>query len=172
MKGSLFSKKSKKPKIYVDNEKFFDCIVDYLNEYKKYESGLIDKKPRIPEYVGEAIYKIAENLSKLPKFYNYPFKDDLISNAIQNCLEYIKSFNPKKSQNPFSYFTRVIYFSFIQTIKKEKKILYLKNKIILEFDIKDYIDDLNENSSILESEFRTKLNDYYKNHGEYLQNEN
>ena len=84
--------------------------------------------PIISEYLGDCFMKIAQRLSFRPNFINYAFKDDMISDGIENCVQYIKNFNPEKSSNPFAYFTQIIYYAFIRRIQKEKKQLYIKYK--------------------------------------------
>jgi len=100
-------------------------MVEYkkiVNEAK--EAG--KQNPRIPNYVGECIMKIATHLAYRPNFANYTFREEMISDGIENCLLYINNFNPDKYQNPFAYFTQIIYFAFIRRIQKEKKHLYTK----------------------------------------------
>jgi hypothetical protein len=58
------------------------------------------------------------------------FRDEMISDGIENCLQYIHNFDPEKSKNPFAYFTQVIYFAFLRRIAKEKKQLEIKTKIL------------------------------------------
>ena len=58
------------------------------------------------------------------------FKEDMISDGIENCVQYIHNFNPEKSQNPFAYFTQIIHYAFLRRIQKEKKQLEIKNKIL------------------------------------------
>ena len=58
------------------------------------------------------------------------FKEDMISDGIENCVQYIHNFNPEKSQNPFAYFTQIIHYAFLRRIQKEKKQLDIKTKII------------------------------------------
>ena len=58
------------------------------------------------------------------------FRDDMISDGIENCVQYIHNFDPAKSKNPFAYFTQIIHYAFLRRIQKEKKQLYIKNKII------------------------------------------
>ena len=88
------------------------------------------EKPRIPRYIGECFLKIATHLSFKPNFVNYMFKEDMISDGIENCVQYIHNFNPEKSQNPFAYFTQIIHYAFLRRIQKEKKQLEIKNKIL------------------------------------------
>ena len=117
----------KNPLHYVDNEQFLESMIKYKNEIKQAKET-DEPPPRIPEYLGECFLKIANRLSFRPNFINYAFKDDMISDGIENCIQYIKNFNPEKSSNPFAYFTQIIYYAFIRRIQKEKKQLYIKYK--------------------------------------------
>ena len=81
-------------------------------------------------YVGDCFLKIATHLSYKPNFVNYPFREDMICDGIENCLQYIDNFDPEKSSNPFAYFTQIIYYAFLRRIQKEKKQLEIKQKII------------------------------------------
>jgi DNA-directed RNA polymerase specialized sigma subunit len=113
---------------YVDNSKLYDVLCDYKKKYiNTVEIG--EEKPRIPEYVGEAILKIAQRLSTKPQFKNYPYRDDMISDGYMNCLLYIDNFDPGKSSNPFAYFTQIIYYAFLRKIQGEKKHLYIQYKL-------------------------------------------
>jgi DNA-directed RNA polymerase specialized sigma subunit len=67
-------------------------------------------------------------LSHKPNFSGYTYKEDMISDGIENCLLYIDNFDPEKSNNPFAYFTQIIYYAFLRRIAKEKKVLYTKLK--------------------------------------------
>jgi len=112
---------------YVDNKKFFEEIVKYrekLDDARK--QGLED--PRIPDYIGSCILKIAEKLSTKPCFMNYSYREEMISDGIENCIMYFKDYDPEKTQNPFAYFTQVIYFAFLRRIGKEEKNRYAMYK--------------------------------------------
>ena len=133
----------KKSDHYVNNKQFLESLIEYNKEVRKafFEqnpSGSLDEiktwrdpsKPPIPRYIGECFLKIATHLSFKPNFVNYIFKDDMISDGIENCVQYIHNFNPEKSDNPFAYFTQIIYYAFLRRISKEKKQLEIKNKIL------------------------------------------
>lgn len=85
-------------------------------------------KPPIPEYVAECILAIANRLALKPNFSGYTYKDDMIGDAIENCIQYVDNFDPTKSKNPFAYFTQIIYYAFLRRIDKEKKQTYIKFK--------------------------------------------
>jgi hypothetical protein len=121
--------KRKRSEHYVNNKEFLNALIEYRNNIEI--AKLNDKpKPPIPRYIGECFLKIANHLSFKPNFVNYMFKEDMISDGIENCVQYIHNFNPEKSQNPFAYFTQIIHYAFIRRITREKRQLEIKNKIL------------------------------------------
>lgn len=114
---------------YVDNKKLYAVIVDH---HKKVEEAKQQNKavPRIPNYVGECILLIAQRLATKPNFVNYSYREEMISDGIENCISYFDNFDPTKYDNPFAYFTQIIYFAFIRRIQKEKKQIYIKYKTV------------------------------------------
>jgi len=114
---------------YVNNKEFLAALIEHREKVAIAElKGL--PKPRISNYLGECFLKIATHLSFKPNFVNYMFKDDMICDGIENCVQYIHNFNPEKSQNPFAYFTQIIHFAFLRRIQREKRQLEIKNKIL------------------------------------------
>ena len=119
----------KRSEHYVNNKEFLAAIVEYKEKIAlAAERG--EDKPRITRYIGECFLKIATHLSFKPNFVNYMFKDDMVCDGIENCVQYINNFNPEKSKNPFAYFTQIIHYAFLRRIQKEKKQLEIKTKII------------------------------------------
>jgi hypothetical protein len=119
----------KKPEHYVNNKELLEALIVYRTKVAAAkEAGL--PKPRITNYLGECFLKIATHLSYKPNFVNYMFREDMISDGIENCVQYIHNFNPERSQNPFAYFTQIIHYAFLRRIQKEKKQLEIKTKII------------------------------------------
>lgn len=112
---------------YVNNEDFLQAMIDFREtcEIAKNEGR---PRPVIPEYIAKCIMMIAEKLSRKPNFYSYTFREDMVGDAIKNCILYIDNFDPSISRNPFAYFTQIIYYAFIQRIQKERKQLYVKYK--------------------------------------------
>ena len=121
---------------YVDNDKFLEVMVVWLKEVKKAEKKG-KTRPPVPDYVGECLLAIATNLSYKPNFINYPYREDMIMDAVENCLQYITNFDPEKSKNPFSYYTQISYWAFVRRIEREKKQLYVKYKSIQDNIIHD-----------------------------------
>lgn len=129
MQLAIMKKGKKRSEHYVSNKEFHQALIEYRNNVNKAkENG--QPKPPIPNYIGECFLKIATHLSYKPNFVNYIFKDDMICDGIENCVQYIHNFNPEKSQNPFAYFTQIIHYAFLRRIQKEKKQLEIKNKIL------------------------------------------
>ena len=119
----------KKPEHYVNNKEFLHAMIDYRKSVNK-AKRLKQNKPPVPNYVGECFLKIANHLSFRPNFINYTYRDDMISDGIENCLQYLDNFNPKTSNNPFAYFTQIIYYAFVRRIQKEKKQTTIKHRMI------------------------------------------
>ena len=121
--------KRKRSEHYVNNKEFLAALIQYRSEV---EIAKIrgEPKPKITNYLGECFLKIATHLSFKPNFVNYMFKDDMICDGIENCVQYIHNFDPQKSQNPFAYFTQIIHYAFLRRIQREKRQLEIKNKIL------------------------------------------
>ena len=131
---------------YIDNEKFLKEMIIYKRGFDEAKSR-DELPPMISEYLGECFMKIAQRLSFRPNFINYAFKDDMISDGIENCVQYIKNFNSEKSSNPFAYFTQIIYYAFLRRIAKEKKQTHVRNKIIENSQYKSWITMEGDDSS-------------------------
>jgi hypothetical protein len=126
---------------YVDNKKFLQAMVDWRSKVQKAEDNK-RKKPVVTNYIGECFLKIANHLSYRPNFINYTYRDDMISDGIENCLQYMSNFNSEKSSNPFAYFTQIIYYAFIRRIQKEKKQQDVKAKLISNTGVELMMDSL------------------------------
>mgnify|MGYP001400877079 CR=1 FL=1 len=122
------TEKKKKPH-YVNNKEFLQAMIEWNNRCKEAKK---EGKPQPPitNYIGECFLKIANHLSYRPNFINYSYRDEMISDGIQNCLQYAHNFDPEKSKNPFAYFTQIIYYAFIRRIAVEKKQVHVKNMMI------------------------------------------
>lgn len=141
---------------YIDNKKFYQALVEY--------KVLVDKaaaegkqQPQVPNYIGDCFIKIATHLSYKSNFINYTFKDDMISDGIENCLTAVAKFDPSKSSNPFAYYTQIVYFAFIRRIQKEKKQQATKYKMIENLDIDSIITQEHDNG-----EYTNQFLDYLK----------
>ena len=133
--------KAKNKPNYEDNKKFLQAMIEYRDKCRKAEEKN-RKKPEVTNYIGECFLKIANHLSYRPNFINYTYRDDMISDGIENCLQYMNNFDPDKSDNPFAYFTQIIYYAFIRRIQKEKKQMQVKAKIIANAGVENMMDQL------------------------------
>ena len=129
-------RKTTKKEHYVNNKEFLAAMVEYTKNVNRAKRKK-ESKPPVTDYIGSCFLKIANHLSYRPNFINYTFRDDMISDGIENCLQYLDNFNPKKSNNPFAYFTQIIYYAFIRRIQKEKKQVTIKNRLITESNYDD-----------------------------------
>ena len=143
--------KPKQKPHYVDNKKFLVAMTEYRElRIKAEEEG--KKRPQVTNYIGECYLKIANHLSYRPNFINYTYRDDMISDGIENCLQYMDNFDPAKSKNPFAYFTQIIYYAFIRRIQKEKKQQQVKQKMIANFGTEQMMDQLEGDDTVYQSQ--------------------
>jgi DNA-directed RNA polymerase specialized sigma subunit len=140
---------------YVDNKKFLQAMIEHREKCRVAEEKG-KKKPDVSNYIGECFLKIANHLSYRPNFINYTFRDDMISDGIENCLQYMDNFNPDKSTNPFAYFTQIIYYAFIRRIQKEKKQMDVKKKMIQNAGVENMMDQLEGD----DAQYRSQLLDF------------
>ena len=130
-----------KPEHYVNNKEFLAAMVEYKKICRRAKRQK-KSKPPVTDYIGSCFLKIANHLSYRPNFINYTYRDDMISDGIENCLQYMDNFNPDKSNNPFAYFTQIIYYAFIRRIQKEKKQIQIKSKLIQNTGVENMMDQL------------------------------
>ena len=150
---------AKKKVNYVNNADFLKAMIEYRDQVQSAAaSGKM--RPIVPTYIGKCIMQIANRLSHKPNFINYSFRDEMISDGIENCLQYIDNFNPEKSQNPFAYFTQIIYFAFLRRIEKEKKNLYVKYKLTEEINVHQQTSDRQDHDTGVDFNDGIKHNDW------------
>ena len=139
---------------YVNNPDFLKAIKEYKQKVREAEEAG-DPKPQVSNYIGECILKIANHLSYKPNFINYTYREEMISDGIENCISYFDNFDPEKSNNPFAYFTQIIYFAFLRRIQKEKKQTLIKGKIVMDmpfemFEVQEQDEDGSYANSYIE----------------------
>ena len=148
--------KTLKANHYIDNSAFLAALLEHRAAVliaKEAETTL----PPISNYLGDCFIKIARHLSYKSNFINYSYKDEMISDAIENCLAVVNNFDPAKSKNPFAYFTQITYFAFIRRIQREKKQLQTKYRYIDQLDLNELITQEQDNG-----EFNNQFLDYLK----------
>ena len=146
---------------YVNNKEFLEALVVFKAKCTAAkEAG--EPRPQISNYIGECFLKIATHLSYRPNFINYMFKEDMVSDGVENCVQYIDNFDPTKSKNPFAYFTQIVYFAFLRRIAKEKRQMDIRDKLIekngyeqvFHSDTKDDSSNMNSIKSRIETNMR------------------
>ena len=153
LKGRTMARR-KRSEHYVNNKEFLAALIRYREDVEI--ARLQDKtKPVIPRYIGECFLKIANHLSFKPNFVNYMFKEDMISDGIENGVQYIHNFDPAKSKNPFAYFTQIIHYAFLRRISREKRQLEIKNKILEKSGYSEVFDDSNQIDGTTHSEYNS-----------------
>ena len=105
---------------YVNNRDFYESIKAYKTKLTENENA------KVPDYIGICIQQIATRLSTKPNFIGYSYRDEMISDAIENCMYALPKFNPERTNNPFAYFTQVAKNAFLRRISIEKKEQYTK----------------------------------------------
>lgn len=155
------STKAKRTVHYVDNSLLLKELIAYKAIVAAAETAG-KTRPMVSNYLGESIMKIATHLAYKPNFSNYTYREDMICDGIENCLQYIDNFDPKKSSNPFAYFTQIIYFAFVRRIQKEKRFLYTKYKVIEHVNLNQETTDKQEHDG-----WPARRNDVYS--GEWSQ---
>ena len=137
---------------YVNNADFSQAVVDYvntLNEAKKNEEQL----PIVPDYIASCFLRIAEGLSHKSNFIRYTYREEMVMDAVENCLKAIENYNLEAATrtgkpNAFAYFTQITWFAFLRRIAKEKKQQEIKIKYLTKADIGSFIDnDLGDDMS-------------------------
>lgn len=132
------------PKNYVNNAEFLKAIIDYKEACAQAKDSDLSP-PQIPNYIGDCILQISRRLSSKPNFSGYSYKEEMISDGLENAIQALGNFDPSKSKNPFAYFTQIIWFAFLRRIEKEKKQLYIKHKVAEHSIITDSIVEHNDN---------------------------
>jgi DNA-directed RNA polymerase specialized sigma24 family protein len=135
-KSTIIHEGSDKPKSetgrhYIDNVALYAAFV----ERRKLIDAAIEAgepTPAVSDYLASSLYKIAQNLSRMGSFASYPYRDEMVQDAILVCIRYIDKFKVEESENPFSYFTQTCTYAFISRIHIEKKQMYVKFKSTVE----------------------------------------
>ncbi len=115
---------------FIDNKEMYAAFVEYRRVCEEAKERGDERPPQIPRYIGKCFLDIAEHLSMRPNFSNYIYRQDMVMDAVENCVVYCRNFDPEKSKNPFSYFTQVCWYAFIRRIGKEKRQIEICDKII------------------------------------------
>ena len=135
---------------YVNNKEFSLAVVDYCNRLQKAQKQKSKKIPVIDNYIAECFLKIAEGLSHKSNFIRYTYREEMVMDAVENCLKAIKNYDIETATrtgtpNAFAYFTQIAWYAFLRRIDTEKKQQDIKLKYMANIDYEDLVD--NENST-------------------------
>jgi len=130
---------------YVNNKEFSLAVVDYCNRLQKAQKQKSKKIPIVDDYIAECFLKIAEGLSHKSNFIRYTYREEMVMDAVENCLKAIKNYDIDTATrtgtpNAFAYFTQISWYAFLRRIDKEKKQQDIKLKYIANVGIDDLVD--------------------------------
>lgn len=133
---------------YIDNKKFYEAIVAHQKNVKQAKKEG-KEEPRITNYLGECLRLIAYKLSNHPWYSKWTFKEDMIADALENMILYFDRFDPKKTNNPFAYYTQISKWAFQRRMAKEMRLTYTKYKFydqtMVNTGLSDYMIDEENN---------------------------
>ncbi len=137
--------KPKEKPHYVSNKDFSNAVVEYCTEAQEAKS---EGKPHpvVTNYIASCFLKIAEGLSHKANFVRYTYREEMVMDAVENCLKAIENYNIEAATrsgkpNAFAYFTQISWYAFLRRIQKEKKQQDIKMKFISEADVSEFLDD-------------------------------
>lgn len=130
-------------KYYIDNEKFYEEIKKYVISYHEAKNN-DSELPVLNNYIGDCFLKIANHYSNYHYFIGYSYKDEMIADAVENCVVVAKNFDHVKYSNPFAYFTQIVYFAFRRRIIRERKEQEKKYKIVENSDVATIMRDCDD----------------------------
>jgi len=137
------ARKNKRSAHYVNNAEFSQAVVDYVtkvNEAKANNKEL----PKVPDYVAQCFLSIAEGLSHKSNFIRYTYREEMVMDAVENCLKAINNYDIEAATrtgrpNAFAYFTQITWYAFLRRIAKEKKQQDIKMKYLTSSGIENFI---------------------------------
>jgi len=150
--------KPKQKPHYVNNKQFSQSVVDYVKTVKAAEAEG-KNLPVVPDYIAQCFLKIAQGLSHKANFIRYTYREEMVMDAVENCLKAITNYNidaQTRTGNPnaFAYFTQICYYAFLRRLAKEKKQQDIKFKYIEKAGIEDFVTQLDSEGSAADSTTR------------------
>lgn len=150
--------KPKQKPHYVNNKQFSQSVVDYVKTVKAAEAEG-KQLPVVPDYIAQCFLKIAQGLSHKANFIRYTYREEMVMDAVENCLKAITNYNidaQTRTGNPnaFAYFTQICYYAFLRRLAKEKKQQDIKFKYIEKAGIEDFVTQLDSEGSVSDSTTR------------------
>lgn len=130
---------------YVNNAQFSQAVVDYCTEVK-YAREKGETLPKVTDYIAQCFLKISEGLSHKSNFVRYTYREEMVMDAVENCLKAIENYDIDKATrtgkpNAFAYFTQISWYAFLRRIEREKKQQDIKMKYINQSGIESFLDN-------------------------------
>ena len=130
---------------YVNNAEFSQAVVDYVTEVRTAKKNK-DTLPIVPDYIASCFLRIAEGLSHKSNFIRYTYREEMVMDAVENCLKAIENYDISAATrtgkpNAFAYFTQITWYAFLRRIAKEKKQQDIKLKYLTKSGIENFIDN-------------------------------
>ena len=129
---------------YVNNADFSTAVVEYVTEVRKAKANK-EQLPIVPDYIAECFLKIAEGLSHKSNFIRYTYREEMVMDAVENCLKAIENYNLETATrtgkpNAFAYFTQITWYAFLRRIAKEKKQQDIKLKYLTSSGLETFVE--------------------------------
>mgnify|MGYP001270772044 FL=1 len=155
-------RRNKKNIHYVNNAEFSQAVVEYVKiaDVAKAKQKIV---PKVPNYVAQCFLRIAEGLSHKANFIRYTYREEMVMDAVENCLKAIGNYNldaATRTGNPnaFAYFTQITWYAFLRRIAKEKKQQEIKMKYLTSSPLEEFV-VTEEGSTPIVSAFVDSLKD-------------
>jgi hypothetical protein len=137
--------KPKEKPHYVNNRDFSNAVVEYCTSAQE-AKDVGESTPIVTDYIASCFLKIAEGLSHKANFVRYTYREEMVMDAVENCLKAIENYDIEAATrsgkpNAFAYFTQISWYAFLRRIQKEKKQQDVKMKFIAEADVAEFLDD-------------------------------
>jgi hypothetical protein len=146
MKGSDMARTKRASIHYVNNAEFSQAVVDYVTTVREAKEKQT-KLPIVPDYIASCFLRIAEGLSHKSNFIRYTYREEMVMDAVENCLKAIENYNLEAATrtgkpNAFAYFTQITWYAFLRRIAKEKKQQDIKLKYLTKSGIENFVDNV------------------------------
>ena len=144
VKGQVMARTKRQSVHYVNNADFSAAVVEYVKEVRKAKAKK-EQLPIVTDYIAECFLKIAEGLSHKSNFIRYTYREEMVMDAVENCLKAIENYNLETATrtgkpNAFAYFTQITWYAFLRRIAKEKKQQDIKLKYLTSSGLETFIE--------------------------------
>ena len=144
VKGQVMARTKRQRIHYVNNADFSAAVVEYVKEVRKAKAKN-EQLPIVTDYIAECFLKIAEGLSHKSNFIRYTYREEMVMDAVENCLKAIENYNLETATrtgkpNAFAYFTQITWYAFLRRIAKEKKQQDIKLKYLTSSGLETFIE--------------------------------